>query len=190
MFLENTWRYVRGYINIKVEGFFTERFINLCMNKNIELWNVKKINEAEIVASIKYKDYKKVEEISEITKTRLIKNYAKGIPDLTIRYKKRKMFVGIFFFAFLCVYIYSSRIWQIEIVGAFTIPIEELWNELKIEGVKNGIKKSDLDYDKIKNNIYVRRNDVAWIGFTIKGTKAYVEVVETFYCHCGGVREH
>jgi len=40
------------------------------------------------------------------------------------------------------------------------------------------MKKKDLDYDKIKSNIYVRRNDIAWMGFDIKGTKAYVEFVE------------
>ena len=47
MFLENTWRYMRGYICIKVEGYFVERFLNLCMLKNIELWNIKKKNEIE-----------------------------------------------------------------------------------------------------------------------------------------------
>ena len=32
MFLENEWRYFRGYINIKVEGYFIERFfiVNNC----------------------------------------------------------------------------------------------------------------------------------------------------------------
>lgn len=178
MFLENTWRYIRGYINIKVEGYFIERFLNLCMNRNIEIWNVKKLNDAELTANIKFKDYKKIEEISEITRTRICKNHSKGIPDLKVRYKKRKVFIGIFMLMTAIIYMYSARIWQIEIIGKFTIPIEELWNELEVEGVKVGIKKSALDYDVIKNNIYVRRNDVAWMGFDIKGTKAYVEFVE------------
>lgn len=178
MFLENTWRYLRGYINIRVEGYFIERFLNLCMNRGIEVWNIKRLNDAELTANIKYKDYKYVEEVSEITRCRLIKNDVKGVPDIAARYKKRKVFVGIFLIASICVYLYSARIWQIEIVGDFTIPIEELWNELEIEGVRTGIRKSDLDYDTIKNNIYVRRNDVAWMGFEIKGTKAYVEFVE------------
>lgn len=178
MFLENEWRYFRGYINIKVEGYFIERFLNLCMNRGIEVWNIKRINDAELTVNIKYKDYSDVEEISKITRCRLIKNYEKGIPDIETRYKKRKVFALIFILASLFIYLYSARIWQIEIVGDFKIPIEELWNELNNEGVKVGIRKSKLDYDKIKNNIYVRRNDIAWMGFDIKGTKAYVEFVE------------
>lgn len=178
MFLENTWRYVRGYINIKVEGYFIERFMNLCMNKGIEIWNIKRLNDAELTANITHKDYEIVLEIANIARCRLNKNYAKGMPDIAIRYKKRKVFIGIFVLASILIYLYSARIWQIEIIGDFTIPIEELWYELSIEGIRPGIKKADIDYDVIKRNIYIRRNDIAWMGFDIKGTKAYVEFVE------------
>ncbi len=178
MFLENTWRYVKGYITIKVEGYFIERFLNLCMNREIELWNIKKINNVELIGNVKIKDYDKVMEIANITRCRINKNKSVGIPDILVRYKKRKIFAAIALIMIVCIYLHSIRIWQIDIVGDFNIPIEELWNELELEGVKIGMKKSDLDYDKIKNNIYVRRNDVAWMGFDIKGTKVFVEFVQ------------
>ena len=178
MFLEDTWKYLKGYIKIRIEGYFIERFLNLCMVRGIEVWNIKRLNDVELKANIKHKDYKEVEEISKITRCKLIKEFEKGVPDLTLRYKKRKIFACIFLTISIFIYLYSARIWQIEIVGDFKIPIEELWNELETEGVKIGIKKSKLDYDKIKSNIYVRRNDIAWMGFDIKGTKAYVEFVE------------
>lgn len=178
MFLEKSWKYIKGYINLKVEGYFIERFLNLCVNQNIEIWNIEKINDVELNVNVRQQDYKKIEEISKITKCKLTRNRLRGIPNVTLKYKKRKVFVGIFWLACIFIYLYSVRIWQIEIVGNFEIPIEELWEELKIEGVKLGVKKSDLNYSKIKNNIYVRRNDISWMGFTIKGTKAYVEFVE------------
>ena len=68
MFLEKSWRYANGYINIKVEGYFIERFLNMCMNRKIELWNIKKLNEAELLVNIKYNEYNLVREIAEITK--------------------------------------------------------------------------------------------------------------------------
>lgn len=178
MFLENTWRYMRGYICIKVEGYFVERFLNLCMLKNIELWNIKKKSEVELTAKIRYIDYRKTEEIANITKCKINKSISKGVPDLIVRYKKRKVLICALIIMVLIVEIYTSRIWHLEIIGDFTIPIEDLWNELKIEGVKIGMRKKDLDYERIKNNIYLRRNDVAWFGFEINGTKAYAKVVE------------
>ena len=107
MFLENTWRYMRGYICIKVEGYFVERFLNLCMLKNIELWNIKKKNEIELTANIRYVDYRVVEEIANITKCKINKNLAKGIPDLVIRYKKRKALVCALFLMLIIINIYT-----------------------------------------------------------------------------------
>ena len=178
MFLEKSFRYINGYINIKVEGYFIERFLNLCMNRGIELWIIIRLNDAELTVNIRYIDFDKVKEIANITRCRLIKNKTKGVPDIFIRYKKRKIFVIIFILTAICIKLYSARIWQLEIIGDFNIPIEELWNELELENVRIGMRKKDLDYNKIKNNIYVRRDDVAWMGFTIKGTKAYVEFVQ------------
>lgn len=178
MFLEKSWRYANGYINIKVEGYFIERFLNMCMNRKIELWNIKKLNEAELLVNIKYNEYSMVKEIAEITKCKLSIKKKKGVPDLVNRYKKRKIFICIFALSLMGIWIYSSRIWQLEITGEFNIPIEELWNELEVEGVRIGMRKKDLDYTKIKSNIYLRRNDVAWMGFEINGTKAYVEFVQ------------
>ena len=34
-------RYILGYVNVSIEGYYIERFINVCISKNIFLWNVK-----------------------------------------------------------------------------------------------------------------------------------------------------
>jgi len=34
-------RYILGYVNISFEGYYIERFINVCIAKGIFLWNVK-----------------------------------------------------------------------------------------------------------------------------------------------------
>ena len=51
---------LKGNVTIRVEGFFIERFLNLCMNRGIEVWNIKRLNDAELTANIKHKDYKEV----------------------------------------------------------------------------------------------------------------------------------
>lgn len=35
MFFKILIKYILGYINIKVEGYFVEKFINICVNENI-----------------------------------------------------------------------------------------------------------------------------------------------------------
>jgi len=46
MFLDKTSKKVKGYMEITVFGFFIERFLNLALNTDIDIWDVQKIDEA------------------------------------------------------------------------------------------------------------------------------------------------
>ena len=52
--------YISGYVNIVIEGYYIEQFINICNNKQIDLWNIKKENSLKVFASIYIKDFKKL----------------------------------------------------------------------------------------------------------------------------------
>lgn len=178
MFLEKTASKVKGYIKIKVCGFFVERFMNLALNENIKLWDIMRNNESEIVASINIFEYKKLVVIAKKTGCRINIQEKVGIPFFILKHKKRKSFALVFMLIAICIYMYGLHIWDVEIVGDFTFAIEDIKNELEIENIKIGTLKKNLDIDRIKNNIYMRRHDIAWIGINLKGTKAIVEVVE------------
>ena len=34
-------KYFRGYVHVKLTGYAPERFLNLCGNRNILIWNLK-----------------------------------------------------------------------------------------------------------------------------------------------------
>ncbi len=167
-----------GYVEVQVEGYFVERFINLCMNRNIEIWDIKRKHDGIIEFKIRNCDMNKINKIAEVTRSNISIVNEVGIPHLAKKYKKRRIFFIVFFCAILGIYLLSLRIWKIEIVGDFSIPINEIREELIQEDFKIGVAKKNLDFDKIKRNIYIRRNDILWMGFEIKGTKAIVEVTE------------
>ena len=52
MLIKILFYYLFGYLNITIEGFFIERFINMCASKNIFLWNVNRINSRILKANI------------------------------------------------------------------------------------------------------------------------------------------
>lgn len=178
MFLQNTYNYAIGYMQIQVEGFFVERFINLCMNKNIEVWNINKIYDGVITLRIREYDWSKIEEIANLTKSKVTIIKKTGLPQIAQKYTNRKIFASVCIIAIIGIYLYSSRIWHIEVVGDFSIPIEEINELLESENVYIGMLKKDLNFDEVKTDIYLKRDDILWMGFTIKGTKAIVEVLE------------
>lgn len=177
MFLSNTITKIKGYVNVRVEGFFTERFINLCLNRNINLWDIQKENDALMLIKVKTDDYKKLRDVAKVTRCKIKIIKKRGLPFIAHKYRKRKIFLLLFLLVIIGIYIHNLFIWDVDIVGEFSIPIEELKAQLEGENIKIGTMKKSIDIPSIKLNMNLIRNDLAWIGIEIKGTKVIVEIV-------------
>ena len=42
MLIKILFNYIIGYIRIAIEGYYIERFINICRNNKIAIWNLKR----------------------------------------------------------------------------------------------------------------------------------------------------
>ena len=42
MFFKILLQHFSGYVTVRVEGYFIEKFINKCIAQNIVVWNIKK----------------------------------------------------------------------------------------------------------------------------------------------------
>lgn len=169
---------VKGVIKASVEGFFIERFINLCLQKNIEIWDIERVNEGSVTVKFDFSTYEKIQEIASITRCKLEIVEKNGVPFVWQRYKHRKIFAALVALVATIITIINLFVWSIEIKGDFTIPIEEIKTLIEDENIKIGALKKDIDIEMAKLNILLKRNDIAWIGFSLKGNKITVEVVE------------
>ena len=60
MFIKILLSYLIGYITITVEGYYIERFINICRNKKIPIWNLRREKNVRLTLNIGINDFKKV----------------------------------------------------------------------------------------------------------------------------------
>ena len=178
MFLKIWLSYIIGYVNIKVESYFLERFINICISKKIFLWNIKRKKSSILYANISIKDYKRLKEITKKTKSRVKIESKKGIPFLLHKYRKRKIFLSFFIIVLIGLIVTSNFIWNIEIVGISKISKEEIIQVLNENGLKIGTNRNKIDTNILINNVRLQRDDIAWIGIRMKGTNAIVEIKE------------
>lgn len=173
------YMYIFGVVDITIEGFFIERFINICRNKNIILWNSKVEKGTILRARINKADFKKIRHVAKATSCRVSLNEKKGLPFILRKYRKRKIFaIAILAIAIFCFGI-TRFIWNIEIIGLKEISKEEILSNLIEYGISEGKLKTGLDLEKIKNEIRLKRDDLAWIGIDIKGTNVIVTIVES-----------
>ena len=178
MYFKILLSYILGYVNIEVEGYFIERFINICNNKKILLWNIERKHSTIIKANIGIRDFKKIKEVAKKTKCRIKIQKKKGIPFILNKYKNRKIFVVFFILLIITIITLSNFIWNIQVVGNNKISTEEIIKDLAEDDFKIGTSKINLSTKNIIDKIRLKRNDLAWIGITIKGTNAIVKVVE------------
>ena len=52
MFIKILLNYILGYVRITVEGYYIERFINICRNNKIIIWNLKRNKSVQLNLNI------------------------------------------------------------------------------------------------------------------------------------------
>lgn len=171
--------YILGYLEIKVEGYFIEKFINNCLKSNIFLWNIKRKRTTIMTCNIGVKDFKNIRKILKQTKCRIKIEKKKGLPFTFNKYRKRKIFALLIFIILIIIAILSNFVWNIQIEGTEKISKDELIQTLKEEGLSIGKFKPGIETREIINKVRLDRDDIAWIGIEITGTNAIVKVVET-----------
>jgi len=178
LFVRILLNYILGYVHIKAEGMFIERFINICISKKILLWNMKREKSTILYADISIKDYKRIREVARKTKSQVEIKEKKGVPFLLHKYRKRKIFIGLLIIFAIIISITSRFIWNIEVTGNTDIQTEEILQALSENGLNIGAYKSKIDLAGIINKVRLNRDDIAWIGISLKGTNAIVKVKE------------
>jgi len=178
-FIKIAISYILGYVRITVEGYYIERFINICINSKILIWNIKREKGGvKLFLNVGINDFKKLGQIAQKTKCKVKINRKKGIPFLLNRYRKRKIF-GIFLIIIMILIMMSSNyIWNIEIQVEEQQQVEGIEQELTNAGLIVGKNKSKIDTLEVIQEIRYKRKDISWIGIELKGTNAIVKVVK------------
>lgn len=178
MLIKILFNYIIGYIRISVEGYYIERFINICRNNKITIWNLKRDKNVKLELNIGIRDLKKVAKIAKQSKCKMKILRKKGMPFLFNRYKKRKIFFAFLLLIIMLLGISSNFIWNIEIVEENNEQMENIYHDVVDSGLSIGKLKSEINTKEIINKIRLNRDDIAWMGIELKGTNAIVKVVK------------
>lgn len=178
MVVLNFINFFKGCVLIKVDGFFTERFINLCINEGILLWDIKRAGEERLYAKISPQDYKKIRKAAQKTKSRVSIVRKIGLPFVFFRYRKRKAaFIGLFIFCLMFLF-YNSHIMGISIKGNERLETEKVMVSLKDYGIYRFAPLKDVNNKFVQNKMMTKHEEIAWIGINIKGSRIYIEIKE------------
>lgn len=178
MFVKLLVRILLGYVRIEVEGYYIERFINICTNNKILIWNLKREKGVKLYLNIGINDFKKISQVARKTncKVRILRK--RGIPFFLNRYKKRKIFVLFLILIVLSIFVSSKYVWSVKISVKDDLKLENIEEDIESLGITKGVKKDKIDTDKVINELRLKRDDIAWVGIDIEGTNVKVNIVK------------
>ncbi|MCI8528246.1 MAG: sporulation protein YqfD [Lachnospiraceae bacterium] len=170
-------KYMKGYLRIRVSGFSPERFMNLCSNKGILLWDI--VREGDVYyMCINLRGFWELRPVVKKTGTRVAVLERYGLPFFLPKLLKRKVFVAGLILTIGFWIISSFYIWDIELEGNYQITEDVFGDFLKEQQVSVGMRKEDLDIGALEKEIRRRFPQVTWASARLTGTKLRIDIKE------------
>ncbi|ACB84780.1 sporulation protein YqfD [Natranaerobius thermophilus] len=177
MILKKVWYYIIGYLEVTVLGIAVEKFLNLALQENILIWDVKKYPRG-LKVKIGVKDFAKVRKVVKNSGCRVKIVRKRGLPFYVKKLKERKLLTGGIIFTLVVLSYLSSYIWFIDITGNDRVNDEEIHEILAKHDLQQGVKRSAVDIHEIEDDIIATHDEILWAGINIRGTRAEVNINE------------
>lgn len=167
-----------GYCKVSIKGKGKERFLNLCRNKKLLLWNLIRQEEGYSFF-VSFRAHRYLKEIEEKTNTEVRIEGTYGLPFFLSRHRRRKMlFVG-FFLCLFSIYALSLFLWKIEVRGTENYTEEEVKVYLESQNIREGVLKKKIDCTWLEEKIREDFEDTAWVSCDLSGTMLTIHVKES-----------
>ena len=167
----------RGYLQIRVKGGSPERFINLCGNRNLYLWDIHKSGE-DYDMCIFLRDFYQVRPIARKTGVRVAILERNGLPFFLPFLRKRWVFLLGVILAVGFWILSSFFIWKIEAYGNIQITKDQLGEYLKSQGITLGMSKKDLDLMALEKSLRKDFTQITWTCVKLNGTRLEIWIKE------------
>lgn len=172
------FRLIQGYLRIKVWGYSPERFMNLCCNHNILLWDIEKCGNEIYSMNISLRGFFQIRPFVKKTGTKVAVLGKFGLPFFIPRLKIHLFFlvgiVGTFVFLLWT----TGYIWKIDIEGNKNITGEELLSFLEEQKIEIGSAKNKISVEELEKAIRNEFSIVTWTSVQIDGTKLWIQIKE------------
>ena len=170
-------RFLKGYVRIRLSGYSPERFINLCGNHNILLWDIQN-HGSFYTMSVSLKAFRQLKKITRKTGTRVVITKRCGLPFLMVKVQKRKIFLSGVILSLLFWILMSGYIWNIRITGNHYVTEEVLMDFLSENNIKTGMKKKQLAMEDVEKKIRNEFPVVTWTSARMDGTSLVIQIRE------------
>lgn len=170
-------KFFHGFLYVRLTGYSPERFLNLCSNKDILIWDLKPVDQGyEFYISIRA--FRQLKPLLKKTGTKIHIKKKTGLPFLAFQYRRHKFFFVGIAICFCILFSMSRFVWDVEINGNSYFSDQVLTTYLDTLGIGYGTLKGKLDCALIEEQIRKDYPDIIWVSVRVQGTRLIIDLQE------------
>lgn len=178
IYIIKVWKFLKGYVIIKISGFNINKLLNRSISSNIEIMELRSTDPRHYKCCIhisKLRQFKALADKYNCSIEILSRNIVSIILD-NLRY--RFVFaLGVAVFMTV-LYICSSLVWVIDIEGNSQISDGEIYKFCSDSDLYIGSPIKLIDGKALSENIKNTFKNISWVNFSIEGTRVYIKMAE------------
>lgn len=175
---ERILRYTGGYLNVRLTGPASERFLNLCMARGITLWDLSRPEGEALCFFVSIRDFRRIGPLVKKAGVHVKITGRFGLPFFLYRNRKRKLYgAGVAAF-FLVLFVMSRFIWNISLEGNRQFTDDMLLHYLDSQKIHYGMAKSAVDCERLEESIRSAYPEIIWVSARVSGTRLLIRIKE------------
>ncbi|WP_312698875.1 sporulation protein YqfD [Sedimentibacter sp.] len=166
---------VTGYVTVRLRATNFEKVMNLLQKKGISIWDVER-KDYGIKFKMSYEDYRKYADI--IKKTKMEPVDKKGLLYNLTKLKVRKGFVLGIFALVVSLYVITSLIWNVQVVGTNNTTAKNIITVLEKNNIKMPISHAAVEPKHLETILYKNFDNFKFVEVYIEGSNLIIFVKE------------
>ncbi|MCL2546775.1 MAG: sporulation protein YqfD [Oscillospiraceae bacterium] len=176
--MQRAINYGRGIVRFAILGSNPERFLNICAEHRVALWQLERVDTTEMCVSAHFASCRKLVKLGEQAGFSVKHVGQMGAPYVWRQLRQRLgMIIGLGIFI-AAVFIMAQFVWDIEVIGYDELPREKILMHLQDIGIGIGTPTNRIRSRDVRDEMMLRIEELSWLGINIRGSRAIVEVRE------------
>lgn len=173
------FKFWQGYCELKITGKQIEQLLNLAVQNNLQIWNVRMIGSETAEMAVSIDSFFQLRPLLRRTGCRMHVLRRHGAPFFASKMWTRKfLLVGLIVFISMLATL-SSLVWQVKVEGNVKITTARILEVAKQQGIYPLQWKFKLpDTSELSHAMQRQFPDASWVGVKLKGTQIIIQMVE------------
>ena len=171
------WRYLSGYVKIRLSGENAEKILNCAAKNRINIWDLR-CRKGYITGCISIKNFIRLRSLKRGIGCKIKIIEKRGIVFKSRKYINRTgRVIGVVLF-FTVLQLLSQFVWIINIEGNINLQDKEILHSCKSVGISEGIFKSRIDSKYAAQRLLLEQEGIAWASVNLEGCVVTVNLTE------------